>query len=116
MTHEVHTFKEWGYPFIAEDYAEEIGESLEKCSGCLLGGIVLDNTDVFNPSDEYAWARVIAQVTDFIQANIPAIMVELCHLSPEYGEAAEHDLTEYFLKNGYKDLRSYENRLAFGKF
>ena len=110
MTHEVHTFKEWNYPFIAEDYQDEAGHN---CSELLLGGIVLEDSDVF---DAHAWPYVIAKVADFMRAGIPAIMVELCHLTPKYRQAAEHDLTEYFLRNGYKDMQSYENRLAFGKF
>lgn len=110
MKHEIHTFKEWGYPFIAQDFQDAAGVD---CSGLLLGGIILEDSDVF---DAHAWPYVIAQVADFMRAKVPAIMVELSYLTPKYREAAEHDLGEYFIRNGYTNLESYEDRLAYGKF
>ena len=110
MTHEIHTFKEWGYPFIAEDYQDEAGHD---CSGLLLGGIVLFDED-FNPNDEYV--KAVEKVKEYIGAEVPAIMVELSHLNDQHRRDVTEFFTEFFTEKGYVDIQSYENRLSFVKF
>ena len=110
MEHEVHTFKEWGYPFIAQDFQDAAGVD---CSGLLLGGIVLFSKDMASSDN---WTKVIEKITEYIDDNIPAIMVELYHLSTMHRLAATCDLVEILKKNGYTNLESYEDRLAYGKF
>ena len=110
MEHEIHTFKEWGYPFIAQDFQDAAGVD---CSGLLLGGLVLYDDDVFDP---HAWRKVKEKLADFAKAGVAAVMVELYHLTSKYEKIASEDLTEYFIRNGYTNLESYENRLAYGKF
>ena len=110
MTHEIHTFKEWGYPFIAQDYQGEVGHD---CSSLLLGGIVLFDED-FNPNDEYV--KAVKKVQEYVDTGIPAIMIELSHLNDQHGRDVVEFFTQFLEEHGYKDLESYENRLSFGKF
>ena len=43
-------------------------------------------------------------------------MVELSFLKDYKRESITKLVTNYLERNGYEDLESYENRLAFGKF
>ena len=110
MEHEIHTFKEWGYPFIAQDFQDAAGVD---CSGLLLGGIVLFDED-FNPNTEYV--KAVEKGKEYVENGVPAIMIELAHLNGQHRIDVELFFTEFFEKNGYTNLESYENRLAYGKF
>ena len=99
------TFKEWDYPFIALDYE---GIFNTHCPDAMLGGIVVFTEDNLND--------VITAAEEFIRSDVPAIMVELTHIwDTILMEDVVTYLTSLFNANGYKDLESYEHRLAFGK-
>lgn len=105
MQKEKHTFKDWGYPFIAMDYEGFFGY---KCPDKMLGGIVLFGDDTLED--------VIKEVQNFINEKTPAIMVELDHIwNFKLKDSIVKALIELFEKNGYIDLQSYEHRLAYGK-
>lgn len=110
MTFEIYTFKEWGYPFIAQDYEGEVGKD---CSNYLLGDVVFEDGD-FEIRNHCPYLDGFAKIHDWIKEKVPAIMVELSHVNEEDREHATNFLTELLSINGYKDLQSYENRLAFG--
>lgn len=106
MQVEIHTFKEWNYPFIAQDYEGNAGAD---CSNLKLGGIVVEEGDELS--------EIISQVADFIDKKIPAIMIELYHV---WGSILMEDVDSYareiLTANGYTDLESYEHRLSYGKY
>ncbi len=105
MTVEQYTFEDWGYPFIAHDYE---GEFDIECPDAILGGIIVDKGDEL--------LEVMKVVQNFVRNRIPAIMVELANIE---GTSLESDVITYvggiLEALGYKDLRSYERRLAYGK-
>lgn len=107
MIIEYRSFKNWGYPFIAQDYEGEFGL---KCPDAILGGIVVEETD--NIKDLLIAANLL------IIHNIPAVMIELTHIENE-DEKLTNEIIEYFntlfSNAGYKDLQSYEHRLSYGK-
>ena len=106
MEHEIHTFKEWGYPFIAQDFQDAAGVD---CSGLLLGGIVVEKGDDLND---------IIQITEkYIKNDVPAIMVELEHVWDTFlAKDVAVYLADILRTNGYTDTQSYEHRLSYGKF
>ena len=55
-------------------------------------------------------------IENFVSCNSDAIMVELSFLKDYKRESITELVTNYLERNGYEDLESYENRLAFGKF
>lgn len=105
MQVEQHTFEKWGYPFIAQDYE---GEFEVECPDATIGGIVVFKGDELKD--------IVMAVGDFISNKVPAIMVELCHIK---GTILESDIVTYLdamlVATGYKDLKSYEHRLSYGK-
>lgn len=105
MQTEFHSFEEWDYPFIAQDYE---GEFNIKCSNAILAGAVLYDYD--NLED------IVAFLQSCIKSKVPAIMVEMVHLTePLTGEIFSKYIKNYLEEKGYKDLESYEHRLSYGK-
>lgn len=105
MIVETKTFKEWGYPFIAHDYEGEFGIT---CPDAILCGIVVETGDDL--------AEVCGAVQKCIYEKCPAIMVELIHVLDTYlGSDVATFLSADLAAAGYKDLQSYEHRLAYGK-
>ena len=108
MQTEIHTFSEWGYPFIAEDFMGEFNYSREVGQNFLLGGAVIEKGDSLN--------KLVEFVNNLINDRVEAIMIELCHI---HNTILEDDIITYITpileSNGYKDSKSYEHRLAFGK-
>lgn len=106
MQTEIHTFKEWGYPFIAQDYE---GETKIDCSGMLLAGIVVEKGDDLKD--------IIQAAEKYIKNDVPAIMVELEHVWDTF---LAKDVTVYLADilraNGYTDTQSYEHRLSYCRF
>ena len=106
MQTEIHTFKEWGYPFIAQDYE---GETKIDCSGMLLAGIVVEKGDDLND--------IIQTTEKYIKNDVPAIMVELEHVLGTFlAQSVNTYLSDILLANGYTDTESYEHRLSYCKF
>lgn len=105
MTVEKRSFKEWGYPFIAHDYEGEFGVT---CPDAILYGIVIETGDEL--------AEVCIAVRKCIKEKCPAIMVELENvLGTYFGSDVATFLSADLAAAGYKDLQSYEHRLAYGK-
>lgn len=107
MQTEIHTFRDWGYPFITKDYEAECGKD---CREKMLGGIVAE------PGDKLI-EDIVYVAIGYIRDDIPAVMVELEHV---WDTPLAHDIKTYldklFYDCGYKDLESYEHRLSYGKF
>lgn len=101
----VQSFKKWGDLFIIQDYEGTIGH---KCPNYTLGGISPTNDDLIG--------EVLEVVFHLVSCNCEAIMVELSFLNDFRRENIIKLVTYYLERHGYKDLESYENRLAFGKF
>lgn len=105
MTIEANSFKGWGYPFIAQDYEAKFNT---KCPNATLYGIIVE------PGDELK--DIMGAIHWCIQEKYPAIMIELCNIENTY---LESDIVTFAVADleaaGYKDLQSYEHRLAFGK-
>lgn len=108
MVIEYRSFKDWGYPFIAQDYE---GEFDLKCPDAMLGGIIVEETD--NIKDLVNAANLL------IIHEVPAVMVELAQLTYIEDESLIDEVVEHFNtlfgNAGYKDLQSYEHRLSYGK-
>lgn len=105
MTVEKRSFKEWGYPFIAHDYEGEFGVT---CPDAILYGIVVETGDDL--------AEVCGAVQRCIYERCPAIMIELENVLNTYlGSDVATFVSADLVAAGYKDLQSYEHRLAFGK-
>lgn len=107
MVIEYRSFKDWGYPFIAQDYE---GEFSLKCPDAILGGIVVDETD--NIKDLLTAANLL------ILHNVPAVMVELTLIENDNEDLKDKVVAYFdtlFSSAGYKDLQSYEHRLSYGK-
>ena len=108
MVIEYRSFKDWGYPFIAQDYEGEFGL---KCPDAILGGIVVEETD--NIKDLLIAANLL------IIHNIPAVMIELAQIEHIEDKNFEDEVIKnfngLFSDAGYKDLQSYEHRLSYGK-
>ena len=105
MQKELRSFRDWGYPFIVQDYEGYFGCS---CPDNMLGGIVLFGND---NADE-----VVEAVKDFINNNVSAIMIELEHIwNNKLKKEITTRLAKLFDEAGYIDLKSYEHRMAFGK-
>jgi hypothetical protein len=105
MIIEANSFKGWGYPFIAHDYE---GEFNVKCPNATLYGIVVESGDKLE--------EIMHAINWCISEKYPAIMIELAeventYLASDVAIFAAADLTAA----GYKDLQSYEHRLAFGR-
>lgn len=106
MEHEIHTFKEWGYPFIAQDYEDTVNAD---CSGLLLAGIVVEKGDDLND--------IIQTAEKYIQNGVPAIMVELEHVWDTFlAKDVVVYLADILRANDYTDTESYEHRLSYCKF
>lgn len=101
----VQPFKKWGDLFIIQDYEATIGH---ECPNYTLSGVSPTNDDLVGV--------VLEAVEGFVSCNSDAIMVELSFLNDFRRENIIELVTDYLERNGYKDLESYENRLAFGKF
>lgn len=105
MIVEKRSFKDWGYPFIAQDYEGEFGVT---CPSATLYGIVVE------PEDDLA--EVCGAVQRCIYEKCPAIMIELIHVLNTYlGSDVATFASVDLVAAGYKDLQSYEHRLAFGR-
>ena len=106
MQTEIHTFKEWDYPFIAQDYEGTVDID---CSDLLLAGIVVEKGDDLGD--------IIQAAEKYIQDGVPAVMVELTHVWDRLlARNVFMHLTEIFLANDYTDTESYEHRLSYCKF
>lgn len=105
MTIEANSFKGWGYPFIAQDYE---GEFNVRCPNATLYGIIVEpGDDLKEVMDAIHWC---------ISEKYPAIMIELQHIENTYLETDVITFaTADLVAAGYKDLKSYEHRLAFGR-
>lgn len=101
----VQPFKKWGDLFIIQDYEGTVGY---KCPDHTLSGISPTNDDLIG--------EVLEAIENFVSCNSDAIMVELSFLNDFRRKSIAELVIDYLERNGYKDLESYENRLAFGKF
>ena len=101
----VEPFKKWGDLFIVKDYEGTVGH---KCPNHILSGVSPTNDDFIG--------EVLEVIENFVSCNSDAIMVELSFLKDYKRESITKLVTNYLERNGYEDLESYENRLAFGKF
>lgn len=105
MQTEIHTFKEWDYPFIAQDYEGTVNTD---CSDLLLAGIVIEKGDDIGD--------IIQAAEKYVQNDVPAIMIELEHVWDTLLAKDVVRLSNIFLANGYTDTESYEHRLSYCKF
>lgn len=105
MQTEIHTFKEWDYPFIAQDYEGTVNAD---CSGLLLAGIVVEKGDDIGD--------IVQAAEKYVQDGVPAIMIELEHVWDTFLAKDVLRLSNIFLTNGYTDTESYEHRLSYCKF
>ena len=106
MTVEIHTFAEWLYPFIAQDYEEEFNVHNPNT---YLAGLVLEESDVDTKGIVESFIRMCDA------GKIDAFMIELCHIDEIEGQYADSVCANLAEELGYKDLRSYEHRLAYGR-
>lgn len=106
MQTEIHTFKEWDYPFIAQNYENAVNAD---CSGMLLAGIVVEKGDDLND--------IIQVVEKYIKDDVPAVMVELEHVWDTFlAKDVVVYLRDILRTNGYTDTQSYEHRLSYCRF
>ena len=106
MTVEIHTFKEWMYPFIAQDYE---GEFNLHNPNTYLAGLVLEESDV----DTKGIVENFIRMCD--AGKIDAFMIELSWIDEVEAQYADSVCTKLAKELGYKDLKSYEHRLAYGR-
>ena len=108
MHTEIKPFSEWGDIFIVQDYIGEFGYDKETAKNLKLGGAIVFKGDSLNELTKF--------VSSLIENKVEAVMIELYHL---HGSIFENDIVTYLIplleSNGYKNLESYEHRLAFGK-
>jgi hypothetical protein len=101
----VQPFEKWGDLFIIQDYEAIAGHT---CPDYTLSGVSPTNDDFIG--------EILEVIENFVSCNSDAIMVELSFLKDYRRESITKLVTDYLERNGYEDLESYENRLAFGKF
>ena len=106
MTFEIHTFAEWSYPFIAQDYEEEFNVHNPNT---YLAGLVLEKSDV----DTKGIVENFIKLCD--AGKVDVFMIELCHIDGIEAQYADSVCTQLAKELGYKDLKSYEHRLAYGR-
>lgn len=101
----VQPFKKWGDLFIIQDYEATIGH---ECPNYTLGGL--------SPTNEDFIEEVFEAIGLFISCKVDAVMIELSFLNDLKRMVISRFAINLLKRHGYKDLESYENRLAFGRF
>lgn len=108
MQFEIHTFKDWGYPFIAQDYegwfelGERGGENLELAAAAMFDNDDIEDLDIF--------------LNFCVDHKMPAVMVEMYNVTKADIERKFRLRVADILESaGYTDLESYEHRTAHGK-
>lgn len=108
MYTEIKSFSEWGDIFIVQDYIGEFGYDKEIAKDLKLGGAVVFKGDSLNELTKF--------VSSLIENKVEVVMIELYHIHDTF---LKEDIITYIIplleSNGYKNLESYEHRLAFGK-
>jgi len=108
---QIKTFKDWGYPFIARDYAgwdDDSEEFHKKNDGLILAGAVI--------FDDTAEEDVNKFIEESMASNAVAVMIDFSNMeNKDTFNKLRKISDEYYFNNGFEDSESYERRLSYTK-